>query len=81
MSNPARAAVAARKSATRFSPARAWPVGSSAQFTLGSAISFQRIGLVDLDGADGFRYDISCDGELNDGGTVDRRFTTKTNLP
>ena len=42
--------------------------------TLGNAISFQRFGLVNLDGADGFRYDVSCDGELNDGGTVDRNF-------
>jgi hypothetical protein len=42
--------------------------------TLGNAISFQRFGLVDLDGADGFRYDVSCDGQLNDGGTVDRNF-------
>jgi hypothetical protein len=25
-----------------------------------------------LDGADGFRYDVSCDGTLSDGGTVDR---------
>ncbi|MGZ4843338.1 MAG: beta strand repeat-containing protein [Candidatus Angelobacter sp.] len=42
--------------------------------TLGNAISFQQVGLVDLDGLDGFRYDISCDGQLNDGGTVDRQF-------
>jgi len=42
--------------------------------TLGSAISFQRFGVLDLDGADGFRYDVSCDGQLNDGGTVDRNF-------
>ena len=42
--------------------------------TLGNAISFQRFGVVNLDGADGFRYDVSCDGELNDGGTVDRNF-------
>ncbi len=42
--------------------------------TLGNAISFQRFGLVDLDGADNFRYDVSCDGELNDGGTVNRQF-------
>jgi hypothetical protein len=42
--------------------------------TLGNAISFQRFGIVNLDGADGFRYDVSCDGELNDGGTVDRNF-------
>lgn len=42
--------------------------------TLGNAISFQRFGVVDLDGADRFRYDVSCDGELNDGGTVDRQF-------
>jgi hypothetical protein len=42
--------------------------------TLGNAISFQRFGLIDLDGADNFRYDVSCDGQLNDGGTVDRQF-------
>ncbi|MFL6388274.1 MAG: carboxypeptidase regulatory-like domain-containing protein [Terriglobales bacterium] len=42
--------------------------------TLGNAISFRRFGLIDLDGADGFRYDVSCDGQLNDGGTVDRNF-------
>jgi Carboxypeptidase regulatory-like domain/Polysaccharide lyase family 4, domain II len=42
--------------------------------TMGSAISFQRFGLIDLDGADGFRYDVSCDGQLNDGGTVNRQF-------
>jgi hypothetical protein len=42
--------------------------------TLGNAISFQRFGVVDLDGTDNFRYDVSCDGELNDGGTVNRQF-------
>jgi len=42
--------------------------------TFGNAISFQQVGVVNLDGADGFRYDISCDGELNDGGTVSRQY-------
>jgi hypothetical protein len=42
--------------------------------TLGNALSFQRFSVLNLDGADGFRYDVSCDGELNDGGTVDRNF-------
>lgn len=32
-----------------------------------------RLGLVNLDGADGFRYDVDCWGGLNDGGTADRR--------
>jgi hypothetical protein len=30
------------------------------------------LGGYNLDGADGFRYDIDCDGEIDDGGTVDR---------
>src|SRR5262249_54211376 len=30
---------------------------------------FQRL---NLDGGDGFRYDVDCDGSLSDGGTVDR---------
>ena len=42
--------------------------------TLGNALSFQFVGSINLDGADGFRYDVSCDGQLNDGGTVDRNF-------
>ncbi|HEY2359977.1 MAG TPA: carboxypeptidase regulatory-like domain-containing protein, partial [Candidatus Angelobacter sp.] len=42
--------------------------------TLGNALSFQFVGAIDLDGADGFRYDVTCDGQLNDGGTVDRQF-------
>jgi Carboxypeptidase regulatory-like domain/Bacterial TSP3 repeat/Bacterial Ig-like domain (group 2) len=42
--------------------------------TLGNAISFQQFGLVNLDGLDGFRYDVSCDGQLNDGGTTNRQF-------
>jgi hypothetical protein len=42
--------------------------------TLGNAFAFrfpffQRF---NLDGADGFRYDVDCDGSLSDGGTVDR---------
>jgi hypothetical protein len=40
--------------------------------TLGNAFSFSFVGQKNLDGADGFRYDVSCDGELNDGGAVDR---------
>src|SRR5581483_10943359 len=39
MSNPAVAAVAARKSATRCSPARGWSAGSKLLFTLGRAIN------------------------------------------
>jgi hypothetical protein len=42
--------------------------------TLGNAISFQQFGQINLDGADGFRYDVTCNGQLNDGGTVDRQF-------
>jgi hypothetical protein len=42
--------------------------------TLGNAISFQRFGQFNLDGTDGFRYDVTCDGQLNDGGTVSRNF-------
>jgi len=42
--------------------------------TLGNALSFQLVGRIDLDGADNFRYDVSCDGQLIDGGTVDRNF-------
>jgi hypothetical protein len=42
--------------------------------TLGNALGFQFVGSINLDGADGFRYDVSCDGQLNDGGTVDRNF-------
>jgi hypothetical protein len=37
---------------------------------LGNAV---HLGLANLDGADGFRYDVGCWGELHDGGTVDRR--------
>ena len=37
--------------------------------TFGNAFAF---GVYNLDGADGFRYDVECDGELGDGGTVDR---------
>jgi hypothetical protein len=37
--------------------------------TFGNAFGFGRY---NLDGADGFRYDVECDGELGDGGTVDR---------
>jgi len=42
--------------------------------TLGNAVSFQRFGRFNLDGADGFRYDVMCDGQLLDGGTVNRQF-------
>jgi plastocyanin len=31
-----------------------------------------RLGVYNLDGADGFRYDVECDGELGDGGTITR---------
>lgn len=37
--------------------------------TLGSAYS---LGTYNLDGADGFRYDVRCYGELSDGGNVSR---------
>lgn len=40
--------------------------------TLGNAFGL-RYGRYNLDGADGFRYDVGCDGSLNDGGTADRR--------
>ena len=42
--------------------------------TLGNAFSFRApfFQLFDLDGTDGFRYDVDCTGELDDGGTVDR---------
>jgi hypothetical protein len=42
--------------------------------TLGNAFSFRFpfFQNLNLDGADGFRYDVQCDGELIDGGTVDR---------
>ncbi len=42
--------------------------------TLGNGFSFRQIGIADLDGLDTFRYDVTCDGQLNDGGTTDRRF-------
>lgn len=44
--------------------------------TLGNGFNFRFpfFQELNLDGADGFRYDVQCDGELNDGGTVDRRF-------
>ncbi len=42
MSNPARAAVAPKNSATRCSPARAACAGRNAGFTLGSAISSRK---------------------------------------
>ncbi len=46
--------------------------GSTAvSIVLGNAVPF---GLaLNLDGADGFRYDVNCRGELFTGGTVDRR--------
>lgn len=37
--------------------------------TLGNAFGL-RYGSYNLDGADGFRYDVSCDGSLDNGGTV-----------
>ncbi len=42
--------------------------------TLGNAFSFRFpfFQSLNLDGADGFRYDVECNGELSDGGTVDR---------
>ena len=42
--------------------------------TLGNAWDFRTnfFQLFNLDGADGFRYDVSCDGQLSDGGTIDR---------
>ncbi|HZI56889.1 MAG TPA: carboxypeptidase-like regulatory domain-containing protein, partial [Verrucomicrobiae bacterium] len=40
--------------------------------TLGNAFSFRFLGQLNLDGVDGFRYDVQCDGELGDGGSVDR---------
>ncbi|HEV8348494.1 MAG TPA: carboxypeptidase regulatory-like domain-containing protein [Vicinamibacterales bacterium] len=36
---------------------------------LGNAVRF---GVLNLDGSDGFRYDVDCDGSLGDGGRVDR---------
>ena len=41
---------------------------------IGNAINFDRVGSIDLDGQDNFRYDVDCDGVLGDGGTVDRQF-------
>ncbi len=38
---------------------------------LGTAVPFDQT----LDGGDGFRYDVTCRGELLDGGTADRRLT------
>jgi hypothetical protein len=38
--------------------------------TLGDAFGL-RYGRYNLDGADGFRYDVDCDGSLDDGGTID----------
>src|SRR5205823_1344602 len=42
--------------------------------TLGNAWDFRTnfFQLFNLDGTGGFRYDVSCNGELSDGGTVDR---------
>jgi hypothetical protein len=39
---------------------------------MGNAV---RLGQFNLDGTDGFRYDVGCWGELVDGGTADRRLT------
>jgi hypothetical protein len=46
----------------------------NANITLGNAFTFRFpfFQIFNLDGADGFRYDVQCDGELIDGGTVDR---------
>src|SRR5262249_34181134 len=45
----------------------------NANVTLGNAFSFVPFfPAMNLDGQDGFRYDVRCDGELLDGGTVDR---------
>ena len=46
----------------------------SANITLGNAFAFRFpfFQTLNLDGTDGFRYDVQCDGELIDGGTVDR---------
>jgi Carboxypeptidase regulatory-like domain len=41
---------------------------ASMDVTLGTGIQLP----LNLDGADGFRYDVAADGELTDGGTVDR---------
>lgn len=43
--------------------------------TLGNAFSFRLpfFQSMNYDGADGFRYDVRCDGQMSDGGTTDRR--------
>jgi hypothetical protein len=38
--------------------------------TLGNSV---QLGIFNLEGTDGFRYDVFCQGALSDGGTVDRR--------
>ena len=63
-----------------MSGAATWPVldsqihlSTSTSRSATHSVSSVR-GMINLDGADGFRYDVSCDGQLNDGGTVDRQF-------
>jgi len=45
--------------------------GSTATIDVSIGNAF-RFGRLNLDGADGFRYDIGCDGSLGDGGNLDR---------
>jgi hypothetical protein len=40
--------------------------------TLGNAVSINNFPRFEFDGADGFRYDPACDGDLGSGGRVDR---------